>query len=171
MRPVLPHAPPRQGFLPCSSPDSFPYVNSHLPAVSHIFPTFPFSAPPPNPPFWRYFRCRQILRRASRPLVKRGHVASAALLECTLVGSLSGSPLSGIDIEFGSRFPSLHDDHFPGPALPQLMPKGRFTPRSNTDPPSSTRGKKKRRLRLLKRDPRFQRCNLVPLCFFAPPVY
>ena len=33
------------------------------------------------------------------------------MLECTLVGSLSGSPLSGI--EFGSRFPSLRDDHFP----------------------------------------------------------
>ena len=33
------------------------------------------------------------------------------MLECTIVGSLSGSPLSGID--FGSRFPSLRDDHFP----------------------------------------------------------
>ena len=33
------------------------------------------------------------------------------ILECTLVGSLSGSPLSGI--EFGSRFLSLRDDHCP----------------------------------------------------------
>ena len=32
-------------------------------------------------------------------------------LECTVVGSLSGSFLSGI--EFGSRFASLRDDHFP----------------------------------------------------------
>ena len=35
----------------------------------------------------------------------------AGLLECTLVGSLSGPLLFGI--EFGSRFPSLRDDHFP----------------------------------------------------------
>ena len=53
----LPHAPPRQDFLPCSSPGPFPYINFHLPAVSQIFPTSPFPASPPHSPFRGFLRC------------------------------------------------------------------------------------------------------------------